>query len=70
MRQPRPCPISVAVVLSVLYELSYIMRNPFLELSLEYSYLLSLSDILWKFVPLCSSPVAEAVLGQGQGGRG
>ena len=70
MRQPRPCPTSVAVVLSVFYELSYILSDPFLKLSLELSNLLSLPDIIWKFVPLCSSPVAEAVLSQGQGGVG
>ena len=70
MRQPRPCPTSVAVVLSVFYELSYILSDPFLKVSLELSNLLCLPDIIWKFVPLCSSPVSEAVLGQGQGGVG
>ena len=70
MRQPRPCPTSVAVVLSVFYELSYILKDPFLKLSLELSYLLSLPEIIRKFVPMCCSPVAEAVLGQGQGGVG
>ena len=70
MRQPRPCLTSVAVMLSVFYELSNIQFDPFLELRLELSYLLSLPDIAWKSIPLFCSPVAEAVLGQGQGGVG
>ena len=65
MRQPRPCPNSGAVVLSILHKLRYIEGSPFLE-----SNFLSFPDVIWETIPLASTPVAVAVLGQGQVGVG
>ena len=70
MRQPRPCPNSGAVELSVLYKLRYTEDDPFLETWLKLSNFLSFSNVFRETIPLGSTPVTVAVLGQGQVGVG
>ena len=51
-------------------ELLNILSDPLPELRLELSYFLGFPKIFWQPVPLFSTPVTEAVLGQCQGGVG
>ena len=50
----------------IVHELSYIQFYPVLKLSFELSNLLNFPDMQWKAIPLSSSSVAVADLGQGQ----